>query len=45
MKFDESMDESRAVLADQIVQSLDSAGPDAVRRLWAARALVWTGPV
>lgn len=31
--------ESRAVLADQIVESLDLAEPDAIQRLWAAEAL------
>ena len=31
--------ESRAVLADQIVESLDLAEPDAIQRLWTAEAL------
>ena len=31
--------ESRAVLADQLVESLDLAEPDAIQRLWAAEAI------
>jgi len=31
--------ESRAVLADQIVESLDLAEPDVIQRLWAAEAV------
>jgi putative addiction module component (TIGR02574 family) len=31
--------DSRAVLADQIVESLDLAEPDDIRRLWVAEAL------
>ena len=31
--------ESRAVLADQIVESLDLPEPDAIQRLWTAEAL------
>ena len=31
--------ESRAVLADQIVESLDLAEPDELQRLWMAEAL------
>ena len=31
--------ESRAVLADQIVESLDLAEPDTIQRLWAAEAI------
>jgi putative addiction module component (TIGR02574 family) len=30
---------SRAALADQIVESLDLAEPDEIRRLWVAEAL------
>jgi putative addiction module component (TIGR02574 family) len=30
---------SRAVLADQIVESLDFAEPDEIQRLWVAEAL------
>ena len=31
--------ESRAVLADQLVESLDLAEPDAIQRFWAAEAI------
>jgi putative addiction module component (TIGR02574 family) len=31
--------ESRAVLADQLVESLDLAEPDDIRRLWVTEAL------
>ena len=31
--------DSRVVLADRIVESLDLAAPDAIQRLWAAEAV------